>query len=166
MTVPAWRRDTHENGNKEGYEDATTAAEKLLKHTMQKLGGKAGREYFSKSETFTKKIPLLKTARKIYRLCKKANLIYPTKVKHFKKRQKLVLEAILATDDIFTYLTLFNEEKHIPNVEFWTGLAVKVDKLLRSWIRSDEKRKQALKERKRALRAELRKGMESLRSLP
>lgn len=166
MTVPAWRRDTHENGNKEGYEDATTAAEKLLKHTMQKLNGKAGREYFSKSETFTKRVPLLKTARKIYRLCKKANLIYPTKVWHFKKRQKLVLKAILTADDMFTYLTLFNEEKHIPQIEFWTGLVVKVDKLLRSWIKSDERRKQALKEKKRALREERLKSAESLKSQP
>ncbi len=166
MTVPAWRRDTHENGNKEGYEDATTAAEKLLKHTMQKLNGKAGREYFSKSETFTKRVPLLKTARKIYRLCKKANLIYPTKVWNFKKRQKLVLKAILTTDDMFTYLTLFNEEKHIPQIEFWTGLVVKVDKLLRSWIKSDERRKQALKEKKRALREERLKSAESLKSQP
>lgn len=166
MTVPAWRRDTHEKGTKEGYEDATTAAEKLLKHTMQKIGGRAGREYFSKSDTFTKRIPLLKTARKIYRLCRKANLIYPTKVKHYNKRHKLIIKAILATDDMFAFLTIFNEEKHIAHIEFWVGLVTTLDKLLRGWLKSDEKRRQKLKEDKRELRYKLRNSMKQLKALP
>lgn len=144
MAVPSWRRLTHENG-KQGWQDATTAAEELFKYTLQKINGKAGREYFSKSETFTKRFPLLKTSRKIYRLCKKANLIYPTRVRDFKRRRKKLEKALCAVDDMYTFLTLFNEEKRIEHIEHWVGLINDTGNLLAGWLKSDNKRQEEMK---------------------
>lgn len=166
MSVPKWRRDSHENGNKKGYQDATTAAEKLFKHTLQKTGGPGGRKYFSKSDTFTRKFPLLKTSRKVFRLCKRANLIYPTKPRHFKLRRKILTKAYCVVDDMFTYLTAFNEEKRIDGLEHWTGLINDVANLLTAWLKSDEERLQKLKADKRKLRYELKREMKNLKNLP
>lgn len=137
MSVPKWRRDTHENGKKRGWLDVTIAAEKLLKHTMQKISGRKGREYFAKADTFTKRIPLLQTAEKIYHDCKKANLIRVKTKADYEKRHDLQIEALLSADDLLTYLTIFNEEKPIENLEAWVALEDDVEKRLRGWIRSD-----------------------------
>lgn len=169
MSVPKWRRLTHgkiKEGAKEDWQDATTAAEKLLKHTMQKINGKEGRAYFSKSETFTKRFPLLKTARKIYRLCKKANLIFPTKPKDFKRRLKKVKKALCVLDDMYTFLTLFNEDKPIPECEYWVGLVDDTGNLLAGWLKSDGTRRRKMKAEKRALRYKLRISMLKLKALP
>ncbi len=140
MTVPKWRRDTHENGKKKGWMDVTIAAEKLLQHTITKVGGAKGRAYFSKSDTFTKRIPLLQTAHKVYHDCKKANLIYVKTQADFDKRHDLQIEALLAADDLLTYLTIFNEEKEIENLEYWVQLEDDTERLLRAWIKSDMER--------------------------
>lgn len=165
MSVPLWRRLTHGN-TKEDWQDATTAAEKLFKHTMQRINGQEGRAYFSKSETFTKRFPLLKTARKIYRLCKKANLIFPTKPRHFKQRRKKIEKALCLVDDMYTFLTLFNEDKQIKNCEHWVKLINDTGNLLGAWLKSDDNRKKKMKDEKRALRYSLRKGMKELKALP
>ena len=138
MSVPAWRRDTHENGSKKGYLDVTIAAEKLLFHTIAKISGNKGREYFSKSETFTKKIPLLEVARKIYHDLRKANLVYLET--DYEKRHDLQLEALLSVEEMIALLTEFDNEKHIDGLEFWVGLIIAIDKPLRGWIKSDKER--------------------------
>ena len=166
MSVPKWRRDSHEKGNKKGWQDATSAAEKLFKHTLQKIGGKAGRAYFSKSDTFTRKFPLMKTSRKVFRLCKRANLIYPTKPQHFKQRRKALAKAFCAVDDMYTFLTAFNEEKTIEGLEYWTKLINDVGNLLIGWMKSDEERKQKMKEKKRILHFQLKQKTKMLKNLP
>ena len=166
MTVPKWRRDSHEKGNKKGWQDATTAAEKLFKHTLLKTGGKLGREYFSKSDTFTRKLPLLIASRKVFRLCKRANLIYPTTVKQFKKRRKILVKAFVAVDDIYTYLTEFNEEKTIPGLEYWTGLIDDAGNLIIGWLKSDDDRKKRLQSKKKIASFELKREMKKLKDLP
>ena len=90
MSVPAWRRDTHENGKRKDYLDVIIDSEKLLFHTITKISGNKGRLYFSKSETFTKKIPLLEVARKIYHDLRKANLLHIET--SFYKRNDMQLE--------------------------------------------------------------------------
>lgn len=166
MSVPKWRRDSHENGKKKGWQDATTAAEKLFKHTLQKTGGPGGRKYFSKSDTFSRKLPLLKTSRKVFRLCKRANLAYPIKPRHFKFRRKTLVKAYCAVDDMFTYLTAFNEDKRIEGLEYWTGLVNDVANLLTAWMKSDEERLRKMKEERIRLKCSLKQEMEALRTLP
>lgn len=84
-----------------------------------------------KSDTFTRKIPLLKTSRKVFKFCKHANRIYPTKPHHFKKRRKKIIKALCKVDDMYTYLTAFNEEKPITGLEHWTGLIHDTENLLK-----------------------------------
>ena len=145
MSVPAWRRDTHENGKKKGWLDVIIASEKLLKHTMQKVNGAKGRAYFSKSETFTKRIPLLKAAEKAYHDLRKANLVYANTQADFDKRHDLQVEALLAVEDLYAYLTIFNEEKRIEHLEYWVGLAYNTETLIKAWIKSDIERWEKLK---------------------
>lgn len=169
MSVPKWRRLTHgkaKEGANEDWQDATTAAEKLLKHTMQKINGAEGRAYFSKSETFTKRFPLLKTARKVYRLCKKANLIFPRKPQDFKRRLKKVKKALCVLDDLYTFLTLFNDDKPIPNCTHWLKLLDDTGNLLAAWIKSDETRKRKMKAEIIANRHKLYQSVKNLKSLP
>ncbi len=164
MSVPKWRRDSHENGNKKGWQDATTAAEKLFKHTLQKTGGPGGRRYFSKSDTFTRKFPLLKTSRDVFRLCKHANLIYPTQPRHFKIRRKILIKAYCTADDMFTYLTAFNEEKRIDGLEYWTKLVNDVVSLLAAWLKSDEERLRKMKEERVRLKYSLKQEVKTLKT--
>ena len=166
MSVPKWRRDSHEKGTKRGWQDATTAAEKLFKHTLQKTGGPGGRAYFSKSDTFTRRITLLKTSRKVFRLCKHANLVYPTRPRHYKQRRKILIRALYSVDDIYTYLAAFNEDKHIEGLEHWTGLVDDVENLIVAWMKSDEERRASMKQKKRILRMQLRQGVKDLKKLP
>ena len=166
MSVPKWRRDSHEKGTKKGWQDATTAAEKLFSHTLKKTGGKMGRANFTKSDTFTRKIPLLKTSRKVFKFCKHANLIYPTKVRQFKQRRKKLIKALCKVDDMYTYLTTFNEEKTIEGLDHWTGLINDVENLLTAWMKSDEERMEVLKRKKQVARMQLKKSFDDLKNLP
>ncbi len=166
MTVPKYRRDSHEDGTKEDFQDATTAAEALFKHTLTKTGGKAGREYFNKSDTFTRRIPLQEATRRVFHLCKKANRIVPRQPKHYKVRYKLLMEAYCTLEDVYTYLTTFNEERHIQGIEYWVSIIVVLEKLLGAWIKSDEEHKQKMKAKNHALRTKLKQSMEELKKMP
>lgn len=166
MSVPKWRRDSHEKDNKKGYQDATSAAERLFHHTIKKTGGPGGRAYFSKSDTFTRKIPLLKTSRKVFKFCKHANRIYPTKPHHFKKRRKKIIKALCKVDDMYTYLTAFNEEKPITGLEHWTGLIHDTENLLESWLKSDEERREKMKQKRHILKYQLKQSLKELKKLP
>ena len=140
MSVPKWRRDTHESGTKKGWLDVIIAAEKLLKHTIQKVNGASGRAYFPKSETFTKRIPLLQKAEKVYHDLRKANFIRVRDRRDYERRHDLQIEALLAVEDIYAYLTIYNEEKPIVHLEYWVGLVYDTERLIKAWAKSDEER--------------------------
>lgn len=109
------------------------------------------REYFTKADTFTRKMPLVKAARNVYRFLKKANLIKEFSYKDdYKLRHKLQIKALVALDDVETYLDTFDEEKKIPNKAEWVRLIIKTEDLLKGWIRSDNKRWKKVKEAKKA----------------
>ncbi len=149
--VPTWEREKPVMGSGKGWLRVTIAAQKLFQHTLKKTSGAMSREYFSKSDTFTKKMPLIKSARKVYHLLKEANLIKDIRTKSdFKQRHKLQIKALIALDDHDTYLETFNDEKPIKNLEEWVRLEVDVEKLLRAWIASDIMRWERIKERKSA----------------
>ena len=109
------------------------------------------REYFTKADTFTRKMPLVKAARKVYRLLKQANLIKEFSCKEdYKLRHKLQIKALIALDDVETYLDTFDEEKTIPNKAEWVRLIIDTENLLKGWIRSDIKRWKKVKEARKA----------------
>ena len=109
------------------------------------------REYFTKADTFTRKMPLVKAARKVYRLLKQANLIKEFSCKEdYKLRHKLQIKALIALDDVETYLDTFDEEKTIPNKVEWVRLIIDTENLLKGWIRSDIKRWKKVKEARKA----------------
>ena len=111
-------------------------------------------------------MPLVRAARKVYRLLKQANLIREFSCKDdFKLRHKLQIKALIALDDVETLLDTFDEEKTIPNKDEWVKLIIDTETPLKGWIRSDMKRWKKIKaDRKAEKRAtkKARKGNESV----
>ena len=140
MSVPEYRRKKFEDKGENQVLDVIVAAEDLLNHTKEKMKGNKGKMYFSKSDTFTKKLPLLHTARKIYHDVRKANEIKAYSEKLYLTRFDLQLEALLAIEDLHSYLIDFDEDKPIDNIEYWIGLVCTAEKLLKGWIKSDAER--------------------------
>ena len=151
MTVATYEREEPVEGREKGWLRVTIAARKLLQHTLEKTTGRMAREYFTKADTFTRKMPLIKTARKVYRLLKKANVIKDLSYKDdYKLRHKLQVKALVTVDDLETYLDTFDKEKTIPNKAEWVKLIFDVEEPLKGWIRSDNRRRARLKEEKKA----------------
>lgn len=120
MTVSTWEREEPREGREKGWLKVTVAARRLLQHTIKKTTGRMAREYFTKADTFTRKMPLVRASRKVYRLLKQANLIKEFSCKEdYKLRHKLQIKALIALDDVETYLDTFDEEKTIPNKVEW-----------------------------------------------
>ncbi len=147
MSVPAWRRDTHVNGKKKGYLDVTISAEKLLLYTVYKVEYKEEKiingetklvPYFHKSETFTKKIPIIQIARKIYHELRKANRLRLDS--EYEKRHDLQIETLLSVEEMLALLTEYDSEHIIANLKFWVGLIEAVEIPLCGWIKSDKDR--------------------------
>jgi len=166
LTVPTWEREEPQEGREKGWLRVTVAGRKLLQHTIKKTTGRMAREYFTKADTFTRKMPLVRAARKVYRLLKQANLIKEFSCKDdFKLRHKLQIKALIALDDVETLLDTFDEEKTIPNKDEWVKLIIDTETPLKGWIRSDMKRWKKIKaDRKAEKRAtkKARKGNESV----
>ena len=64
--------------------------------------------------------------------------------------------------DLIRYITTFNDEKKIENLEYWVELADDTQKLLRAWTDSDTKRWYKQKEEK----AKLEQAFLKLKSMP
>ncbi len=140
MSVPEYRRTKFEDKGENQVLDVIIAAENLLNHTKQKMKGNKGKMYFSKSETFTKKLPLINVARKIYHDVRKANKIKASSETLYLKRYDLQLEALLSIEDLHSYLIDFDEDKPIESIEYWIGLVCTAENLLKGWIKSDAER--------------------------
>lgn len=162
MSVPVYRRTKFEDKGEDKVLDVIIAAENLLNHTKDKMKGNKGKTYFSKSDTFTKKLPLLRTARKIYHDVRKANIIRVYSEAQFNKRNDLQIEALLAIEDLHSYLIDFNEDKKIENLEHWIGLVITAENLLKGWIKSDTERWYKLQ----ADRIKIAKDIQELLALP
>lgn len=140
MSVPEYRRKKFEDKGENQVLDVIIAAEDLLNHTKDKMKGNKGKAYFSKSDTFTKKLPLLDSTRKIYHNLRKANKIKAYSEKLYLIRFDLQLEALLALEDVYAYLIDFDEDKHIDSIEYWIGLVCTAESLLKGWMKSDAER--------------------------
>ena len=140
MSVPEYRRKKFEDKGENQILDVIIAAEDLLNHTKDKVKGNKGKMYFSKSDTFTKKLPLLNTARKIYHDVRKANKIKAYSETLYLKRFDLQLEALLAIEDLHSYLIDFDEDKPIDSIDYWIGLVCTAENLLKGWMKSDAER--------------------------
>lgn len=159
MSVPAWQRKPNEL-------NTAIAAEDLLNHTLNKMKGARGRAYFSKSVTFTKRIPLQQAATAALHYIMAANEFHIEDGLEYAMRHKLQLKALAALSDVIRYLTTFNEDKRIDGLEYWVGLADNTINLLKAWIKSDKDRRQRLLQKRAILAAQLDISMEKLKSMP
>lgn len=159
MSVPAWKRKPNDL-------NVAIAAENLLNHTMQKMRGTKGRSYFTKSTTFTKRIPLLKATTAVLHNIMAANEFQIDDDLEYKMRRKKQLKALAAVSDVVRYLTTFNDDRKIDGLEHWIGLVDDVLRLLKAWIKSDKERRYRLLQQRAIRLAKLETEVQSLKSMP
>ena len=159
MSVPAWKRKPNDL-------NVAIAAENLLNHTMQKMRGAKGRSYFTKSTTFTKRIPLLKATTAVLHNIMAANEFQIDDDLEYKMRRKKQLKALAAVSDVVRYLTTFNDDRKIDGLEHWIGLVDDVLRLLKAWIKSDKERRYRLLQQRAIRLAKLETEVQGLKSMP
>ena len=159
MSVPAWKRKPNDL-------NVAIAAENLLNHTMQKMKGTKGGSYFTKSTTFTKRIPLLKATTAVLHNIMAANEFQIDDDLEYKMRHKKQLKALAAVSDVVRYLTTFNDDRKIDGLEHWIGLVDDVLRLLKAWIKSDKERRYRLLQQRAIRLAKLETEVQSLKSMP
>ena len=159
MSVPAWKRKPNDL-------NVAIAAENLLNHTMQKMRGTKGMSYFTKSTTFTKRIPLLKATTAVLHNIMAANEFQIDDDLEYKMRRKKQLKALAAVSDVVRYLTTFNDDRKIDGLEHWIGLVDDVLRLLKAWIKSDKERRYRLLQQRAIWLAKLETEVQSLKSMP
>jgi len=159
MSVPAWKRKPNDL-------NVAIAAENLLNHTMQKMKGTKGGSYFTKSTTFTKRIPLLKATTAVLHNIMAANEFQIDDDLEYKMRHKKQLKALAAVSDVVRYLTTFNDDRKIDGLEHWIGLVDDVLRLLKAWIKSDKERRYRLLQQRAVRLAKLETEVQSLKSMP
>ena len=159
MSVPAWKRKPNDL-------NVAIAAENLLNHTMQKMKGTKGGSYFTKSTTFTKRIPLLKATTAVLHNIMAANEFQIDDDLEYKMRHKKQLKALAAVSDVVRYLTTFNDDRKIDGLEHWIGLVDDALRLLKAWIKSDKERRYRLLQQRAIRLAKLETEVQSLKSMP
>lgn len=133
---------------------------------MQKMRGTKGRSYFTKSTTFTKRIPLLKATTAVLHNIMAANEFQIDDDLEYKMRRKKQLKALAAVSDVVRYLTTFNDDRKIDGLEHWIGLVDDVLRLLKAWIKSDKERRYRLLQQRAIRLAKLETEVQSLKSMP
>ncbi|MBQ9698236.1 MAG: hypothetical protein IJV46_06835 [Acidaminococcaceae bacterium] len=159
MSVPAWKRKSNDL-------NVAIAAETLLNYTMQKMQGTKGRAYFTKSVTFTKRIPLLKATTAVLHNIMAANEFQIDDDLEYEMRHEKQLKALAAVSDVVRYLTTFNDDKKIDSLEHWIGLVDDVLRLLKAWIKSDKERRFRLLQQRAIRLAKLETEIQGLKSMP
>jgi hypothetical protein len=90
---------------------------------------------------------IVKDARDIHRYIRKANSIYVAFRSDFDTRRQFQNQAIASIDamlgDMDIAYALFNVDD--DRIEYWTGLVIEVQNLLREWRKSDQERYKSLK---------------------
>ena len=95
-----------------------------------------------KTYTFTLRIPLCESARKINKYLVYANSIYPKNNEDFRKRKEFQKAAIIEIQNMFELLRLTSEILPIKNnaLNEWTEMLLKIENLTKRWSESDSKR--------------------------
>ena len=98
-----------------------------------------------KTYTFTLKVPLCESARKINQYIRYANSIYPVRnrddfeaLKEMRRNYQRL--ARIELENFFELLRITSEIVPLKNLETWVGYAVREIDLLKSWVESDKSR--------------------------
>ena len=90
---------------------------------------------------------LVKEAGNVHRYIRKANSIYVAFRSDFDTRRQFQNQAIASIDamlgDMDIAYALFNIDDN--RIEYWTGLVIEVQNLVREWRKSDQRRYKSLK---------------------
>ena len=158
MSVPSWERETDDL-------NVAMKAEALLMYTITKMQGAKGKAYFTKADTFKKTLPLLQSTEAILHNIMKANDLHINEWEYAMRRKYQVL-AKCAIRDVRIYLTTFNDQKPIDNLEYWAGLINDLLKSLNAWIKADELRYTKYMQENEARKVRLERAFENLKSVP
>lgn len=98
-----------------------------------------------KTYTFTLKVPLCESARKINQYIRYANSIYPVRnrddfetLKEMRRNYQRL--ARIELENFFELLRITSEIVPLKSLETWVGYAVREIDLLKSWVESDKSR--------------------------
>jgi hypothetical protein len=111
-------------------------------HEMEKFTIERATHDIPKTYTFTLRIPICESARKINKCLVYANSIYPENAEDYQRRRQYQKAAIYEIQNMLELLRLASEILPVKDsvLKRWTELLLSIERLTKCWTKSDRER--------------------------